>query len=202
MRDFLKYLRERNKERSHEWTKGAGMDALYASNELGGECGEVLNEVKKLVREERGWVGSRSSKEKLAEEIADVQICLDSIAAAYGIDIEEATIAKFNKTSEANGLQIMLAHGNPPTLVAQMQQLHKLCREVEDAFYDDNKQITVIPVLADSGIAIQFRTMHEGKPYSYLYTFAWADLTVAADHLMHAVLETGCRKVWAAVLKA
>jgi len=101
--DFLTELRRVNGERYVEWTGGTEEDPLYMSNEFGGEAGEVQNVVKKLVREQRGWVGSRSSVEALGEEIGDCIICLDSVARVYGLDLAEATAAKFNKTSAANG---------------------------------------------------------------------------------------------------
>ena len=96
-------MRAINGERYKAWAQGTGDDPLYASNEFAGEAGEVCNIVKKLVREERGWVGSRSDKDALAEEIADVIICVDTIARMYDINIEEAVTKKFNKTSDANG---------------------------------------------------------------------------------------------------
>lgn len=102
MRDFLDHLREVNADRWAAWAGTPQVDALYASNEFGGEAGEVLNVVKKLVREDRGWRGSRSSTQALAEEIADCIICLDTIARAYGIDIADAIARKFNATSIAN----------------------------------------------------------------------------------------------------
>lgn len=100
--DFLHYLRRINADRWSAWSNGTGEDPLYASNEFGGEAGEVLNVVKKLVREARGWRGSTTTVEHLGEEIADCIICLDTLARAYGIDIEAAVVEKFNKTSVAN----------------------------------------------------------------------------------------------------
>jgi hypothetical protein len=44
----------------------------------------------------------------LADEIGDVLICLDKLAAQYGIDIAEATSAKFDKTSAKVGLPFTL----------------------------------------------------------------------------------------------
>ena len=104
MEDFLHTLRRKNVERTEEWCKGEEMDILYASNEFAGEAGEVCNKIKKLVREERGWVGSRTTLGELAEEIADVLICLDSIANILGIDIAQVVKVKFDMTSAANGL--------------------------------------------------------------------------------------------------
>lgn len=104
MKDFLERLREANKERNIEWAQGDVLDALFFAVEFAGEAGEVSNEVKKLVREDRGWRGSRTTIQKLAEEMADAVITLDNLASIYGIDLREAVIAKFNKTSEKVGL--------------------------------------------------------------------------------------------------
>jgi NTP pyrophosphatase (non-canonical NTP hydrolase) len=101
--DFLSELRRVNGERWLAWAEGAAPDPLYMANEFGGEAGEVLNVVKKLEREARGWRGSRDTVEHLGEEIGDCIICLDSLARAYGLDLTEVTAAKFNKTSDANG---------------------------------------------------------------------------------------------------
>lgn len=103
--DFLQTLRRINGERNKAWALGQDMDPLYAAVEYGGEGGEVLNEVKKLVREQRGWVGSRTTVQKLADEIGDAIICLDTIARLYGINLAEAVTNKFNATSDKVGLE-------------------------------------------------------------------------------------------------
>ena len=101
-------LLEANKARQREWDKNSKIDLSYRGNELAGESGEVCNVIKKLERERLGIVGSRDTVEHLAEELADVIICVNLIALATGIDIKQATIDKFNKTSEANNLQTRL----------------------------------------------------------------------------------------------
>jgi NTP pyrophosphatase (non-canonical NTP hydrolase) len=102
---FLEQLRQTNGDRYREWTGDGIEDPLYLSNEFGGEAGEVQNQVKKLVREARGWKGSRTTIDKLADEIGDCIICLDNLARGYGISLEEATRRKFNATSDANGFE-------------------------------------------------------------------------------------------------
>jgi NTP pyrophosphatase (non-canonical NTP hydrolase) len=107
--------------REHEFTKphpyltrkvrsdaGIMFDAL----ELGGEVGELLNVVKKLEREERGWRGSRAAPEDFADECADVLICLDKLARRRGVDLVAATVAKYNATSDKVGLPHKLATPN------------------------------------------------------------------------------------------
>jgi len=86
-------------------TKEVRADAgiLFDAAELGGEVGELLNVVKKLVREEAGWRGSRATPEDFADECADVLICLDKLARRKGVDLEAATVSKFNATSDKQG---------------------------------------------------------------------------------------------------
>ena len=102
--DFLKLLRQVNSARLEAWEDDDKADALFHATELGGEVGEVLNVAKKLHREAMGWRGSRATVDDLAEEIGDVLICLDKLAAQFGIDLAEATTQKFDKTSDDVGL--------------------------------------------------------------------------------------------------
>jgi NTP pyrophosphatase (non-canonical NTP hydrolase) len=107
---FLNELREVNEARNQVWANDTKIDPLFHAVELGGEVGELLNEVKKLHRETVGWRGSTTTMEKLSEEIGDVLICLDKLAAIYGIDLAEATRQKFNTTSDKYGFPHKLSH--------------------------------------------------------------------------------------------
>jgi NTP pyrophosphatase (non-canonical NTP hydrolase) len=89
--------------RKGEWESDARPDLSYYSNEMGGECGEAQNVVKKLERERMGMRGSRATLGQLAEELADVVICAYLVAREAGIDLEAAVPRKFNKTSRTNG---------------------------------------------------------------------------------------------------
>lgn len=109
--DFLHRLRRVSAARTAAWAEGEEIDELFHAIELGGEVGEVLNVVKKLYRERRGWRGSRADIAKLREEIGDVLICLDKVAAHYGIDMAEAATDKFDATSRSVGLPFWL--GDP-----------------------------------------------------------------------------------------
>lgn len=72
-----------------------------------GELGEAANVAKKLNRERDGIAGNTVSEGQLradlADEIADVAIYLDILAASEGIDLAAAVMAKFNRTSEKVG---------------------------------------------------------------------------------------------------
>lgn len=99
-------LREANRARSAEWSNDVSLS--FRGNELAGETGEACNVIKKLERERLGIRGSRDTNEHLAEELADVLICVDLIAMDLGIDMVEALQDKFNATSEKVGLRTRL----------------------------------------------------------------------------------------------
>ncbi len=98
-------LREANAARQKLW---GAKDPMFAAVELAGEVGEALNVVKKLERERLGMAGSRATKQDLADELGDVAICLDLLAASLGVDLERATAEKFNKTSAKMGFPVKL----------------------------------------------------------------------------------------------
>ena len=102
---MLEKLRKANKERHIEWAKGNELPLSFRGLELGGEAGEVCNELKKLERGRLGIAGGKTDLEGIREELADVIICADLVAMDLGIDLGEAIINKFNKTSDKYGLK-------------------------------------------------------------------------------------------------
>lgn len=101
-------LRSANAARQDEWDTEGQITLSFRGNELAGEVGEACNVIKKLDRERMGIKGSRDTVAHLAEELADVVICADLIAASVGIDLDAAVRDKFNATSEKNGLKTRL----------------------------------------------------------------------------------------------
>ena len=99
-------LRDKNVARSKEWDPEGKLDISFFGLELAGEVGEACNIIKKIVREELGLRGSRASMDDLAEELADVAIVLSLTAECAGINLAEAIIRKFDKTSDKLGLSI------------------------------------------------------------------------------------------------
>lgn len=119
-------LRAANEARQKEWDAGNQLTLSYRGNEMGGEVGEALeraidvillsvaagraqNFIKKIERERMGIAGSRATLDQLADELADVVICVDLIAMAQGIDVDAAVRRKFNATSEKVGLYTRMA---------------------------------------------------------------------------------------------
>ena len=101
----LEKLRKASQERQKEWGKGQEFSLSFRGVELGGEAGEVLNEIKKIERHRMGIAGGKETLDDLKDEIGDVIICLDLIAGDLGIDLFECAKNKFNKTSEKHGFQ-------------------------------------------------------------------------------------------------
>jgi len=69
---------------------------------MAGECGEVCNKVKKLRR------GEMITRKDIGEELADVIIYADLLAARMGIELGEEVVAKFNKVSAKRESSITL----------------------------------------------------------------------------------------------
>jgi NTP pyrophosphatase (non-canonical NTP hydrolase) len=112
-------LRSANSLRNIEWNTGSEpMSLAFRGVELAGEVGEACNLLKKLERERLGVRGSRASMSHVAEELADVIICVDLIAMQLGINLGRAVAEKFNMTSEKYGLSVRLEGGFHHTLTA------------------------------------------------------------------------------------
>lgn len=108
-------LRDANTKRQAEWCPDETQpDLSFRAMELAGETGEACNVAKKIVRERKGWRGSRATAADLATELADVVICADLAAMAEGIDLMQAVRDKFNATTTKVGLTTMLAAARSP----------------------------------------------------------------------------------------
>lgn len=129
-------LRAANVARCNIWHNGFPGDeewnAADWSNAMGGEAGEVAEAielllltvhfsnvtgkaqdvVKKLRREDEGFVGNTKTREELladvAKELADVVCYADLLACKLGIDLGESIVSKFNEVSDRNGFVIKL----------------------------------------------------------------------------------------------
>lgn len=64
----------------------------------------LLNSIKKMERERRGWVGSRAEPAKVEDALHFLMGRLGTIAGYCRINLTAATEAKFNATSIKNGL--------------------------------------------------------------------------------------------------
>jgi NTP pyrophosphatase (non-canonical NTP hydrolase) len=99
-------LRAANMSRVLRWHPGGLAEWSLSdwATAAAGEMGEACNVVKKLNRVRDGLTGNGDTAvaeldEQLGDEIADVVIYLDLMAASKGIDLAQAIARKFNKTS-------------------------------------------------------------------------------------------------------
>lgn len=100
-----------NATRAPEWG-GKPASIEFKAIELGGEAGECLNKVKKYLRNVEGMVGGvnlDTTREEVADELGDVVICADLLAEKLGINLGEAVMRKFNKTSDKHGFTTKFA---------------------------------------------------------------------------------------------
>lgn len=107
MRDFSVFNRRRceaPKGFNHTLSSWSMSDWMTATM---GELGEAANIAKKLNRVRDGIPGNKETEAELraalADEIADTFIYLDLLAQSQGICLEDAVIAKFDRTSEKIG---------------------------------------------------------------------------------------------------
>jgi NTP pyrophosphatase (non-canonical NTP hydrolase) len=82
-----------------DWSPAQWLQAVV------GELGEYANLRKKC---ERGDLTPEEAKPMLADELADVVIYLDILAAQLGIDLGNAVMHKWNKTSEKVGAPLRI----------------------------------------------------------------------------------------------
>lgn len=115
--------------RQEEWCPDQKPDLSFRGNEMAGETGEACNVIKKLERERLGWRGSRDTREHLGTELADVIHTAILCAITAGLDLEPCVIAKFNATSEENGLATKL---NGDHVVLPIAEIEAIVTETRD----------------------------------------------------------------------
>lgn len=93
-------------ERAHSTDDGSDWALSAWCNAVCGELGEAANLVKKV---ERGDFTLEEARESLGKEFADIVTYLDILAMRAGVDLGEATIAKFNEVSVRVGSTVRLA---------------------------------------------------------------------------------------------
>lgn len=103
----IRLLQQMNAERSESengfncpvdnWSEAEWMNALV------GEVGEAANLIKKKYHR-----GEEIDKRAIADELADAMCYLTLLAEKMEIDLEEATIRKFNEVSERIGSSIYI----------------------------------------------------------------------------------------------
>lgn len=94
-------LRRENVARQDSYgSHGSGWSLTDWMTALAGEVGEAANIIKKV---RRGDFTLEDARPALAAELADVVTYLDLLAAAAGIDLERATVEKWDEVAERIG---------------------------------------------------------------------------------------------------
>lgn len=93
----LPLFRDAKGRRCHPNDDGSDWSPAQWLQAVTGELGEYANLRKKV---ERGDLTIDEARASLADELADVVIYLDILASQIGVDLGEATISKWNRTSE------------------------------------------------------------------------------------------------------
>ena len=102
----LPEFRNANGGRAHSKDDGSDWSPAQWLQAVVGELGEYANMRKKV---ERGDFTMDEARPKIADELADVVIYLDILAFQLGVDLGEAVMGKWNRTSERVGSKIRLA---------------------------------------------------------------------------------------------
>ena len=120
-----------NVARGKEWeNSNEKCDIDFWGVELAGEVGETCNIIKKLERERLGLRGSRATVQDLADELADVIICIDLIACHQQIFTSPTTQLPWlkNKSLALLGNEMAAAAGMINHIIASRNytQLHSM----------------------------------------------------------------------------
>ncbi|WP_447896007.1 hypothetical protein [Vreelandella sp. GE22] len=107
----FKLLRGANNERQAEWPGADKADTTFKALEVCGEAGELAEAVKKLMRGGHGIAGTKAGLGNVADELADVVISADLLAAHLEINLASSIASKFNKTSDKYGLLTRMDEG-------------------------------------------------------------------------------------------
>lgn len=92
-------------EPAHSEPDGSDWCLAQWCNAVTGELGEAANLIKKV---ERGDFDLEEVREALGKEFADIVTYLDILAMQAGVDLGDATRAKFNEVSARVGSPVML----------------------------------------------------------------------------------------------
>lgn len=109
----LDKFNELNWQRAQLWHKDKAWSLSDWMTATLGELGEAANVVKKLNRIRDGLAGNKEGvteqtlRADLADEIADTFIYLSLFATAANINLSEAVVSKYNRTSQRLGMPLI-----------------------------------------------------------------------------------------------
>jgi NTP pyrophosphatase (non-canonical NTP hydrolase) len=91
--DFKQY---QEKARKTALYPNVGSNFIYPSLGLGGETGEVLEKIKKVMRDSNGQV-TPEIKESLKKEMGDILWYLSALASELGMSLDDIAAANIDK---------------------------------------------------------------------------------------------------------
>ena len=106
----LPLFKNRRGEPAHSQPDGSDWSLGEWCNAVLGELGEAANLIKKV---KRGDVTLDEARTDLAKEYADVVTYLDILAFQTGVDLGEATAAKWDEVSARVGVPLRIAQFTP-----------------------------------------------------------------------------------------
>lgn len=119
-------LRAANEKRMEEWPGNDKVTVEFRGLEVAGEAGELakallevmgnvgaaLEALKKYLRAQYGIKGTVTTMPEVALEMGDVLISLDLLAQKLGINLGDAAVGAFNRTSDKYGLRTHIGYDN------------------------------------------------------------------------------------------
>lgn len=102
----LPLFKDKHGRIAHAIADGSGWSDAEWLQAVVGELGELANVMKKV---RRGDLTMEEARAEVSKELADVQIYLDILAFRLGVDLGEATVAKFDEVSRRVGANVFLA---------------------------------------------------------------------------------------------
>ncbi|MFZ2869622.1 hypothetical protein [Zavarzinia sp.] len=104
----LPTFRNRLGQPAHSEADGSDWSDAEWLQAVTGELGELANEMKKRLRGDYVDLPAAEVRQRLADELADVQTYLDILAFRLGVDLGAATVEKFNAVSTRVGSPVRI----------------------------------------------------------------------------------------------
>lgn len=145
-----------SRARAARWHPGFPDDTAWSgadwSNAMCGEAGEAANVVKKLRRHETGAAlgpldpDQAALRSMLADELADVFLYLDLLAAKYDIDLPASIVSKFNRVSERQGFpeRLELKERTGPTDLDRLAAMNHAGAKLKVTIHSDSHADAVV----------------------------------------------------------
>lgn len=97
--------------KADDLTQVTEFTALYPALGLGGEAGEVLEKVKKIMRDKRG-IWSEEDRQGIAKELGDVLWYVAAIAQAFNLQLSDVATLNVHKLRDRQKRQVLTGSGD------------------------------------------------------------------------------------------